>query len=711
MRRSLFLFCILPIICAPLGVSAQTFTPSYSANSGTGSSFQGVSFSGVGGAILNCTNIGSTISGAARDLFKSAGGDSTLKAAFSVVSPTSSVPVNDNTVKKIAEKQAKKENCLDGIAYSLAKNILQQVSNKTLNWVNSGFDGNPLYVRDIDSYLKSIKDQKLESFLKQVPASNPIFGNAIRSAITQQVTGYTDGRIGQTMNTPEGRAYQAFQQDFTQGGWSALLNPNNNPIGTYFSAADQINSTIENAQENVKSELEQGDGFLTMKKCVEWGVQTSGAATVGGTPLDELPPDSTPSGSTTPSVSTSAQKCLRYENVTPGSIIAQQTAYVTNSAVRQLEQADKINEVLGSFFDQLLNKLFANGLGSLGQQRGTGVSTGLGSNVVFGTNGQPLESFTSANGLLNSDASAAGFTGDLDISRPQQLRTIIKTQLDYINRARDSRVAMERIVPVLGALDYCLPGPNPTWGSGLSDNLQAILGSLSQPPASGPSPSQGFLGTLVGGVLGGLFGGGNNNDTPPPLMAGQPFLYDKVTDTQKKISPQTYLLGAGVVIFGGGNVSQIPSYIENSLNSLISDYTNAGFDPETLADAYASLEPTVFGQADARAFAKNAYKEASRLVSYNRNIVEYDAQYAQSIADTQDAVEQLQAIHDRVQEIVQIAKADYIAANPSVNLACLNQAYVLDTTPIVPVDREESDAPNPFVQQSIISSDYFYSRL
>ena len=707
MRRSLFLSCILVTVLFPMSAHAQTFAPNYSTNGGTGSSFQGVSFTGVGGAILNCTNIGSTISSAARDLFKSAGEESGLKAAFAIPGGESTVEVKDDALKKQAEKQAKKENCLDGIAYSLAKNILQQVSNKTLNWVNSGFDGNPLYVRDIDSYLKSIKDQKLESFLKQVPASNPIFGNAIRSAITQQVTGYTDGRINQAMNTPEGRAYQAFQQDFTQGGWSALLNPSNNPIGTYFSAADQINSTIQNAQQNVRSELEQGDGFLTMKKCVEWGVQTSGAAVVGGTPLDELPPGTTPSGPTTPAPTTASQKCLRYENVTPGSIIAQQTAYITNSAVRQLEQADKINEVLGSFFDQLLNNLFSNGLGSLGRQRGTGVSTGIGANVVLGTNGQPLESFTSANGLLNSDTGTTGFTGDLDISRPQQLRTIIKTQLDYINRARDSRVAMERIVPVLGALDYCLPGPNPTWGNGLSDNLESILGSLSQPSPSGPSAVQGFLNSIP--VLGGLFGGGNNN--PPPILAGEPVLYDKVTDTQRQISPQVYTLNPRITLFGSGNVSQIPVYVRDSFKALLTDYANAGFDPDTLANAYASIEPTPFGQADARAFVKSAYKEASRLVSYNRNIVEYDIQYAQSIVDTEDAVEQLQAIHTRVQEIVRDAKTAYVAANPTVNLTCLNQAYVLDTTPIVPVARVESDAPNPFVQQSIISSDYFYSRL
>ena len=696
---------------------AQTFTPNYSTNAGTGSSFQGMSFSGVGSAILNCTNIGSTISSAARDLFKTPDvGDIAAKAAYSITGVYTTVPVKDDAMKKQAEKQAKKENCLDGIAYAMAKNTLQQVSNKTLNWVNTGFDGNPLYVRDIDSYLKSIRDQKLDSFLKQVPTNNPIFGNAIRSAITQQVTGYTDGRINKAMNTPQARAYQSFQQDFTQGGWNALLNPQNNPLSAYFDAVQQVSRDIDTAQQNVQNELVQGDGFLSMKKCVEWGVQTSGAATQNGTPLDEIPPDlvntSSPTNAAAPRDS---KKCLRYETVTPGSIIAQQTAYITNSAVRQLEQADKINEVLGSFFDNLLNRLFANGLGSLagtGRSGGFGTSSvGIGNNVVIGTDGTTLGSFASTSGSLGTPLTSAGFTGDLDISRPQQIRAIIKTQLDYISRAKDAQVAMERIVPTLGALDYCLPGHNPTWQSGLSENLSALIGSLSQPAASGPSALQSFLSSIP--VLGGLFGGGNN--TPPPVLAGQPLLYDKVTDSQVKISPQVFFLTAGLSLFGNGNVSQIPTYLESSLTSLVNDFNAAGFDVDSIANAYASLESTPFTQADARAFARSAYKETSKLVGYNRNLSEYSRLYSQNISDTEDALAQLDEIYAQVQDIVRVAKTRYIAdqaaAGTPVNTACINSAYVLDSTPITGVSRVESDVPNPMVLQSVDASNYFYSNL
>ncbi len=711
MLRKLSLGIYIALLLIPQGVSAQTFNPSFSTNSGTGSSFQGMSFSGVGSAILNCTNIGSTISSAARDLFKTTVEPAT-GALYKAVGVSQEVPTIDQKALDQQKKQAKKENCLDGIAYSMAKNVLQQVSNKTLNWVNTGFDGNPLYVRDIDSYLRSIRDQKLQSFLSQVPTTNPIFGNAIRSVVTQQVTGYSDGRINQVMNTPQARAYQSFQQDFTQGGWNSLLNPQNNPLSAYFDAVQQVSKNIDTAQENVQNELQQGDGFLSMKKCVEWGVQTAGANTVNGTPLDEIPPGMVDtSAPTTASTTQAGRKCLRYETVTPGALIAQQTAYVTNSAVRQLEQADKINEVLGSFFDNLLNNLFRNGLGSLsrGGRAGISAGTGMGTNVVLGTNGAPLGSFADTANQLGGQVGSVsgGFTGDLDISRPQQLRAIIKTQLDYINRAKDAQVAMNRIVPTLGALDYCLPGPNPTWQSGLSENFQTILGSLQQPSPNGPNAVQGFLSSIP--ILGGLFGG---NDGPPPILAGTPVIYDKVTDTQRSTSPHVY---AATGFGASGIFREIPGFLQRSFDSLIQEYTNAGFDRDSLANAYAALESGAFAQADARAFARSAYRETERLVSYNRNISAYDRQYAQNITDTEDAVEQLQAIYDEIQRIVGRAKTRYIAsqaaAGTPVDATCINNAYVVDTSPIVPIARVESDAPNPFVEQSILSSQYFYSTL
>ncbi|MBP9701193.1 MAG: hypothetical protein KBD54_02240, partial [Candidatus Pacebacteria bacterium] len=271
----------------------------------TRNSYAGLNFGGIAGSLVSCLNVAGAISGEIKSLC----GDKCNKAKGNTPSTTTggttdSIPakvaaVEQNTkeAKEDLAATTKREQCLNGAADALAKNALQKVADKTVNWVKTGFNGNPFYVRDTTSYLKSIENEKLHTYLnKYVQTSDPVFGNALRSVLKQQTTGYTDGFLNKAMNTPEGRAYQDFQSDFTQGGWNAFLNPNNNPVGAYFNAANELSYIINTAQQDVKDELQQGNGFLSMKKCVEYEpiIKTSRPRTCnGGTPEDELLPGTT----------------------------------------------------------------------------------------------------------------------------------------------------------------------------------------------------------------------------------------------------------------------------------------------------------------------------------------------------------------------------------------------------------------------------------
>ncbi len=562
--------------------------------------------------------------------------------------------VQDKPTEKSIGFIEKKEKCLDKIAYTAAQAVLQQTTQKTLNWVNKGFNGNPLYVRDVDSYLKSIKDEKLASYLKDVPKSDPIFGNALRSAITQQVTGRSDGRISQPMNTPEGRAYQDFQSDFTKGGWNALLNMNNNPIGAYFNATDNITTQIDTAQQNIKDELVQGSGFLSMKKCAEYGTGT---------------------------------ECLRYETVTPGSIIAEQVATITNTPVRKLEQADELNEILGAFFDKLLNNLFSKGLGALkgGTNQVAYDGSGPGGNVIIGSTGQLISSVT-GDGLFGYEtADGNGIGDDFDITRPQLLRTLLKIQKDYYNQILDSQIVMNRVVPRVGALDYCFPGPNPTWPEGFEDNYEAFIGSLqlSNPAAAG--------------------------------ILGIPFIYraspqtrlvDKVTDSAQKISPYTYIIDDG-----GPSLAE---YFQDPVNKLLADYKNT-YSIDVLTNAYVAAASSPADEIYARGFVRQAYNTTGNLINYNNAVKEFNRQYSADQDLTDNAVRELESIYSEVSQIVGAAKTRYereqTTAGTPINRRCLNQAYVIDTSPVVGAPRMESNTPNPIIQQSSDATTFFYNNL
>ena len=50
-------------------------------------------------------------------------------------------------LEEILSAQKQKENCLDAIAYAAAKALLKKFTQATIVWINSGFKGEPLYIK------------------------------------------------------------------------------------------------------------------------------------------------------------------------------------------------------------------------------------------------------------------------------------------------------------------------------------------------------------------------------------------------------------------------------------------------------------------------------------------------------------------------------------------------------------------------------------
>jgi hypothetical protein len=670
----------------------------YNPSSGTNGSktFSGTTFAGAGGAIAGCANVGGLVVTGVSSLFKKTGNSVSN-------SLNQAVKVEDTQTQKELKRTNRTLECLNGVAYAISKNLLQQVSDKTLRWINKGLGGNPLYVQDINSNLRSIRDEKLQNYLDSVQNSNPIFGNAIRSAITKQVTGITDGYIDKAMDTPEAKEYQKFQENFTYGGWDSLLNMNNNPVGVLFNNTDRIASSIAVEQKNRFDEIQRNGGFLDMKECVEYApvldleTENKMRARFGYPAQKEV----------------AKPNCIRYRTVTPGSLIAEQASTILNSPTRQLEVADGINEVLGAFFDQILNKLFQNGLAGLQGSNRSGLNFGntrsSGSNVVLGSNGLPISSSGGADAIGYQSISGGYNVQDFDISRPQQLRAISQAQHDFLNRSKDSQLIMRSIVPTLGALDYCIPGPNPTWRDGLDNNFQSFISSL-ETPVKGGSAFAKILGSLLGNLLGGLFG---NDKEIQYALAGKPALFDKASNSQIEISPWSYLYYTKDYDRGVKNTDGdwIRNFISSGYTRVIEKYEKNLTDT-AIIDLFTATDPNTNY---AKGAIKESLKETSKLMVYNENITPLDDSYSQAISDKEDTIAELESIRLEALEIVKIAKARYIAeqatAGTPVNIACLDQAYVINQNPIVGVPRQETGATDPIIQKSKDAKDYFYSKI
>lgn len=52
---------------------------------------------------------------------------------------------------------------------------------------------------------------------------------------------------------------------------------------------------------------------------------------------------------------------------------------------------------------------------------------------------------------------------------------LITLQKDYIDAVKASQAELEHIMPALGALDYCIPGPNPGWRTEATKEVNASI--------------------------------------------------------------------------------------------------------------------------------------------------------------------------------------------------------------------------------------------
>jgi hypothetical protein len=257
---------------------------------------------------------------------------------------------------------------LNGLAWTAAKVAAQSITRSTVNWINSGFNGSPAFVSDLNQNLKFLGDAVAEDFFNHLNQTTynatgfnltSPFQDQINQQLRQEYYRTTSSwglnyTLYQTSSDP-----QAFLNgDFDKGGFNAFLstsqNPANNPFGAYMLASNALWSQIDAAAQQRKAELNWGKGFLP------WRGNCQGA------PQNLLP-------SQYQSLSQSEQ-CLSNPVLTPGTVIEAQLEENLGTGIRQLELADSINEIVGALMGQLVNQVLGSGglLGASQPTRGGG---------------------------------------------------------------------------------------------------------------------------------------------------------------------------------------------------------------------------------------------------------------------------------------------------------------------------------------------------
>ncbi len=336
---------------------------------------------------------------------------------FTVIPNPITVPVQDYS----SDAMRNIECIWNGLAWTIAKLTLQQITASTVNWINSGFEGSPSFITDPGSFFADTADQLTGSFISSTGALSQLcspFSVDIRLALAFQGRGSTRQRYACTLSSIIDNVKNAnvsvngevivngttaasgsvnagggaasidgfLGGDFSQGGWPAFMalttEPQNNIYGAYFKAKSDLERQIQNRQNNIRLDLQMGRGFLSWKKCKKTEIHDTTGNFEPNTGQDYF------SGAdySVKQISENGKNYIQdCSTETPGSVIAGSIDKALGIPQDQLNIADSINEIVGALFSQLVNKVLTGGLHKASSQ-GTGNYTASVTNQLLQAN-------------------------------------------------------------------------------------------------------------------------------------------------------------------------------------------------------------------------------------------------------------------------------------------------------------------------------------
>lgn len=319
---------------------------------------------------------------------------------------------------------------LNGLAWTVAKMTIQSITRSTVNWINSGFQGSPAFISDLNANLSVLSDTVANNFFQQLNQvaidatgfnlTSP-FQDQITQRLRQEYYQTTGSLLGLNQYDLQGHSAdpRAFLSgNFSQGGFNAFFsasqNPANNPFGAYQIASNALWGQIDAAARQRNAEYIVGKGFSAWR-----GNCTQPSSTVKLAKADQ---------------------CLGSPIRTPGAVIEAQLENNLGTGIRQLELADSINEIVGALMGQLVNQVLGpNGLLGVSQPSAGGGSSYI--NQATSASQNDAQTTSLAGGVVQTIAN--------DISAVTTFRDNWQKILDAANAAQVACGARSDITDVI----------------------------------------------------------------------------------------------------------------------------------------------------------------------------------------------------------------------------------------------------------------------
>lgn len=221
-----------------------------------------------------------------------------------------------------------KSTVLDGLLWAVAKQGANEIMQQTINWVNSGFDGEPAFVTNPESFLRDIGENQFRDVVDTYKdVSDQYFSSDVaRILVNNLESGFVINYNLEEVVGGQDNAQSLSKGDFSSGGWNGFYamtqNPDNNFYGSVIQTSEAASGVAEEKRNVEEQVLAWGDGF---RSTVEDAAQSG---------INEI--------------------------TLPGTVIKDRLNETLGTPLRQLEIADEAQELFQALAQQLTSKLMGD---------------------------------------------------------------------------------------------------------------------------------------------------------------------------------------------------------------------------------------------------------------------------------------------------------------------------------------------------------------
>jgi len=417
------------------------------------------------------------------------------------------------------------DTCLKSIGRMVIKLMLQKITLSTVEWINNGFEGKPLFLQNPGKFFEDIGKTQIRAFALEIDDFKhyPFAKNWLKSQVAAYNRKFADNArysldelIAQT--TPQYTGLD-FQADFSKGGWNAWTSltsvPANNPLGFQLMAANELKFRLQGtttpAAEKITKALDQANGYLGDERCADpegitkeqdKAALIAGEKEISGASFIDMDGDGISNGvdindhdhdndGIEDDVDTDSNNngipdtidgfvvipvndvkytgyvlgtCKKWEYVTPGQMVAQAATKAINYPDNNLLNADDLNDAIGAVLDALLNK-WTSDISAKGFAQFS--NEGASGDLVLDYDAASSSGYTDVQ--TEKDFPSWQLGNDwLDAHPDFNIRTdltqaVIDEQRIYIEKLEGQNEVIPKLIMRIRDLDYCIPGPNPNW--------------------------------------------------------------------------------------------------------------------------------------------------------------------------------------------------------------------------------------------------------